>query len=219
MTTQNDYSKRPVWLLCEGNDCYFFFMRVLEKLEMLNVYCLDVKGINDRDLFRGVIKKTNYNNTKVIVYVRDAEYESVDGAVNYESVIKSIKSRFASIDLSVGDKPIELTYTGRKQAGYIILTNNDGNVGTLEDLCLSIAVDNDAVDDAVSTVDYVNDKRNGKVLKHAHKRKLHIAFALNGKEKMVGAKTGEAVTNGGLNLDHDRFKSIRKFLTLINECP
>jgi hypothetical protein len=87
----------------------------------------------------------------VVVYVRDAEYgggEPVGGVGNshYNSAIKSIQSRFASINLSVGNKPLELTDNGGKQAGYIILTNDDGNVGTLEDLLLAIAVDKEAVD-------------------------------------------------------------------------
>jgi hypothetical protein len=221
MPTNNEFSKRPVWLLCEGNDCYNFFVRVLDKLKMGNVYCLDVKGINNSDLFRGVEKRTNYNNTKIVVYIRDSEYlddkaGSDANASHYGSVIKSIKSRFLSIGLSVGDRQLELTDNGIKKAGYIILTDSNGSVGTLEDLCLDIAFDNCAVDDAVSTVACVNDKRNGKVNRHIHKRKLHIAFALNEKDKMIGARTGEAVTNGGLDLEHDRFKPIKKFLIQIN---
>jgi hypothetical protein len=262
-----DYSARPIWLLCEGNDCYHFFMRVLEKLEILNVYCFDVGGIKDKSLFSDVNKRTNYSNTKVIVYVRDAEYaEGVSGdtataptigvddksvlesvpspqaangtqvtmnntaiaqpvsengecesvgnvdVLHYNSVIQSIKSRFDSINLLVGDKPLELTANEDKKAGYIVLTNDNGNVGTLEDLLLTIAVDKDAVDDAVLAINCVNSKRNEKVRKHIHKRKLHIAFALNENDKMVGAKTGEAVICGGLDLDHAKFKAIRDFL-------
>jgi hypothetical protein len=222
MSNTNDFSNRPVWLLCEGKDCYFFFMRVLERLKMDNVYCLDVKGINDSDLFEGVNKKTNYTNAKVIVYARDAEYpdDKTDDEkckAHFASVIQSIQSRFQSIGLTVGGSPFALTTGYEKQAGYIILTDSNGSVGTLEDLCIAIAIDLDAVSDATNTINCVNESRNDKVRKHIHKRKLHIAFALNENDNMVGARTGDAVLNGGLNLDHIIFKPIRDFLVQINE--
>lgn len=217
-----DYSNRPIWLLCEGNDCYFFFMRVAEKLGLTNINCIDAKGINDAEFFKKVAKITNYNIAKVILYVRDAEYIESEpgnsiGETHIASVIKSIQSRFESIGLSVGNNQLELTANGTKRAGYIILTDKNGISGTLEDLCLDIAVDTDAVDDASSTINHINEKRDGKVEKHAHKRKLHIAFALNSKDSMVGARTGEAVKFGGLDLNHDRFKPIREFLENANK--
>jgi hypothetical protein len=224
MTPESEYQNRPVWLLCEGNDCFHFFRTALAELEMTNIYCHNVKGINDKDLFRGVPLVPGYINNKVIVYVRDSEspknerQESRDAiCFHFDSVIQSIQSRFASIDLTVGDKPLVLYESNGKKVGYIILTDSNGDVGTLEDLLLDIAVDTEAVDDAVSTVKWVNEKRNGKVEKDIHKRKLNIAFALNAKREMVGAKTGQAVEYRGLDLDHERFKPIREFLATVNE--
>ena len=222
MAIKEDCSKRPVWLLCEGNDCYHFFMRVILKLGMERIYCLDVKGINDKDLFEEIPNRSNYNNSKVIIYIRDAEYPKNESANDpsanrFDSIIQSIKSRFASISLVVGDKPLELTDNNGKQVGYIILTDSGGSAGTLENLCLDIAIDKDAVYDANSTLICVNNNRDYKVNKHMHKRKMNIAFALNKDEKMIGAKTGEAVTYGGLDLNHERFLLIKSFLTKINE--
>lgn len=218
---KNALSERPIWLLCEGNDCYFFFIRVAEKLGLSNIYCMDVRGINDSSLFKDVTTKSNYNKAKTVIYARDAEYpkgDSLDqsGETYLESVKQSIKSRFESIGLSVGEKQHELTDNESKEAGYIILANKDGCSGTLEDLCLDIAVDTDAVTDAAITLDNVNDKRDGKVAKHKHKRRFHIAFALNSSEQMIGAKTGETVLYGGLDLNHERFRQIREFLEKVN---
>jgi hypothetical protein len=224
MASNSEYQNRPVWLLCEGSDCCHFFKMVLAELEMTNICCRNVEGINDKDLFRGIPLAPDYINTKVIVYVRDSEFpkdecrETLETThFHFDSVIQSIQSRFASIDLSVGDKPLVLYENNGKKVAYIILTDSKGDVGTLEDLLLDIAVDTEAVDDAVSTVKWVNEKRNGKAEKDIHKRKLNIAFALNAKREMVGAKTGQAVKYRGLDLDHERFKPIREFLATINE--
>jgi len=221
MASKPDYSDRPIWLLCEGNDCYHFFIRVVDKLSLGNIYCFDVRGIYDSDFFRGISAKSNYNSAKIVVYIRDSEYPATNSQKSedehYDSVVQSIKTRFESIELMVGDKPIELTDNGYKKAGYIILTNSGGKVGTLEDLVLDMVRDSDAVDDATEMLDVINEKRNGKVMSHAHKRKLHIAFALNEDDKIVGAKTGQVVEYNGVNLDDERFKDIREFLERHNK--
>jgi hypothetical protein len=140
MASESEYQNRPVWLLCEGNDCFHFFKMVLAELEMTNICCRNVEGINDKDLFRGIPLAPDYINTKVVVYVRDSEYPKDEyqknvGATHFNSVIQSIQSRFASIDLSVGDKPLVLYESNGKKVGYIILTDSNGDVGTLEDGC------------------------------------------------------------------------------------
>jgi hypothetical protein len=90
-------------------------------------------------------------------------------------------------------------------------------VGTLEDLCVSIAVDADSVEDGKNAIATINSKRNNKLRGHKHKRLFHSSLAFNGDVEVIGALTGQAVNRGAFNLEHNSFKPIAVFLKEIND--
>jgi hypothetical protein len=215
-------------LLCEGNDCKQFFIQVIEKLNKVlnysieNIYVDDVNGINDKKVFADVSARPDFNNLETIVYARDAEYpekgETTD-IMHYQSVIESIKKRFRSIGLDAPDKPLTLMQCSEKRCGYIILSADpsaDNAVGTLEDLCVAMAVDREAVKDSEEAIENVNQKRNNKLIVHKHKRLFHCFLSFNEDKEVVGALTGQAVMRGALNLDNEMFRPITDFLIAIN---
>jgi hypothetical protein len=203
-----------------------------------NIFVEDIGGITDGAQFADITKRPDYNQFDTIVYVRDSEYPEnynedkfkhmlIDQVElnHYQGVIRRIKKRFQSIDLKAPDAPFLLSGTDGKKCGYIILTTNvnaDENgvpvayVGTLEDLCMSIAVDTDSVEDGRSAIDLVNQMRNNKLRGHRHKRLFHSSLAFNSDVEVIGALTGQAVRRGAFDLNHDNFKPIAEFLKEIN---
>jgi hypothetical protein len=214
-----------VLLACEGKDCQYFFDKLVNKLKISEHFIIvDVKGNDDKTVFTDIINRPDYSECNIILYIRDSEYaeNNVSDEIHYKSVIDTIKERFDSIGLLAPDKPLCLSESFDKKSGYIILTGNPNTnpkndmpkslVGTLEDLCVSIAVDSEAVLDSVKTIDFINKERNNKLNSHIHKRIFQCFLALNRNKKLVGAKSGEAVERGAYNLEHINIKPIIEFL-------
>lgn len=205
-----------VFLACEGNDCYYFFKQAFKDNPKINVF--DVGGNEDSAKFRDIKNISDYSAYETVVYVRDSEYpgNGTTEEIHYKSVIDRIKERFESIGLTAPDKPFEISLSGDKKCGYIILTGSpDSLVGTLEDLCVSIAVDKEAVLDGNDAIDKINKNRNNKLNKHRHKRLFQCVMAFNGNHSIVGAKTGQAVERKAFDLNSENFKRISDFLNSI----
>jgi hypothetical protein len=215
-------------LVCEGEDCAHFFIQVINKLGNINkIYVIDVGGIKDKTKFINVKDRSDFSQYDTIIYARDAEYpvSNISDKVHYKSVIDTIKERFKSIGLCAPDRPLELSETADKKCGYIILSGNPvlnpetklpySLTGTLEDLCISIAVDDEAVTDSKAAIDNINKKRNNKINDYIHKRYFHCYLAFNKNKELVGALSGQAVKIGAFDLEHSNFKPIVNFLEIV----
>jgi hypothetical protein len=213
-----------------------FFIQVIEKLNtqykenIETIFVDDIGGNDEKAKFEDITNRPDYSQFDTIVYVRDAEYpeknsngvESVTELEHYAGVIQKVKNRFQSIELTAPDKPFELADSNGRKCGYIILTENPKSyIGTLEDLCVAIAIDTDAVSDSKNAIENVNKTRKdssgkGKLESHKHKRLFHTFLAFNKEKDAVGALTGQAVERGALDLTHSALKPIVDFIKKIN---
>jgi hypothetical protein len=192
-------------ILTEGMDVKMFCIWACEAYH-LKAQVFDFGGIRDLTTYlEAFCLSVGFNNVKSLVVVRDAE-------TNSATAIKSIQKSFRSASLPEPAHPYEFQ-PGNPKTAFAILpgTTIEGNPlqyenGTLEDLCLSIALDPlhtiSCVDDFLTMANHIGCK-----LSHPHKSKLNAYLSIQ--NDYVGMKIGEAAKANAWNWEHTNMNKLK----------
>ncbi|MCA6070253.1 MAG: hypothetical protein LE180_03980 [Endomicrobium sp.] len=123
-------------LLVEGKDEVNFFDMLLKFLNIPNVQCIDVCGVdNFGNGFVTLSKQEKFRDVDKIAFIRDADKRAESALKSLKSSVRSANVRFINIDdISLANNN-NVKDTNGVRCGVYIMPDNQ-NSGMLEDLCI-----------------------------------------------------------------------------------
>jgi len=201
-------------ILVEGTDACYFFIYLLQSLEIEEIQVLDYGGVTDlTEYLKNLAKLDGYQSVTSILVLRDAEYPSTQSTETAsKSAVKSINSSFQKSNLIPDGADIEafklpLYEYNERKIGIGLFPGLDSNKhlitqGTLEELCLKILGKDIVIHKIISGINTFIINYLG--FKRAHKNKLHAILSFT--DKFVGMKLGETANAKGFDFNSPYLK-------------
>lgn len=206
-------------ILCEGIDEKLFFIWFLDHFKKKSA--LDYDKYNEIQLEdiggnEGIAKQlgvwklvSGFDNLKTVGIIRDAEKDSA-------GALQAIQDCFSRNGMPKPQDCFEFTESknGGVRTVFGILpgtkTETKWDAGTLEDLCLKILNDSQALGKIDLISEYLEKAQADfkYEIKHMHKAKLHTYFSSN--TKFIGCKIGEAAKYRAFNFESDLLVNFKK---------
>ena len=211
-TEKNSPIRKSRVLLVEGIDAYYFWIRACEAYTENEIEVFDFGGNQDLRRFLDIFRdRPNFDAVTSLAIIRDAEADP-------DAAIKSVQAALQNAKLPVPDAPFTFA-EGTPRTAFMLqpgfTTDAAGNRvylrGTLEDLCLMTVEDDVCLDCVAQYIECV-EARN-EPMRWRHKMRLHAFLA--GKDRFVGAKIGEAATQGAWDWNHAALAAYRSLLETI----
>ena len=211
--------EKPLLLLVEGRDDYWFFGRIIEKrLGIGDFRRSDVQIIEFAEESKlGVLLentivpaiRTSSLDVQAIGVVRDADD-------SYPSAFQSVQGSLQNAGLPVPNAPLESANGALPGGGNITVVTyvmpNNACEGNLETLCLSAISHAQAMICVDSYIDCL--KSNGLIPKYERKARLHAFLAANPDDPTL--LPGQAILANVIPWNSPAFDAVHRFLDMLD---
>ncbi len=216
--TNNKIRKQHL-ILCEGRDAEEFLIAYLNSDALSDIpsfsndfQVMDFGGNENLSNYIELLKNMEgFEQIKTILIIRDAERNTTNS-------IKQIQATLQKSGLPVP----EVTYCWQGETlkiGFLLFPTCDSTVqiGTLEDLCLSILKEHNSQVIINEIVDFMKNLENNynRTFPHEFKTKLHSYFSIT--DDFVSMKIGEAARAQAFDWNHENLAPLKNFLMKITE--
>jgi hypothetical protein len=200
-------------LLVEGKDEVNFFDMLLKFLDIPNVQCIGVDGVdNFGNGFVTLSKQEKFRDVDKIAFIRDADNKQA------KSALDSLKSSVQSADVHFNINDISLANNNIKdindvRCGVYIMPDNQ-NSGMLEDLCIKYMKTDSichCVEEYISCVRN-NGGKNGEKFEFKNKSKS-IIFSYLSTKLADSPSIGRAAQKNVFDFNNKCFYGIKNFLS------
>lgn len=211
--TNNKIRKQHL-ILCEGRDAEEFLIAYLNSDALSDIpsfsndfQVMDFGGNENLSNYIELLKNMEgFEQVKTILIIRDAER-------NATTSMKQIQSNLQKNGIPVP----ETTYCWQGETlkvGFLLFPtcNSTVQVGTLEDLCLSILKENNnqvIIHEIIAFMKNLENNYN-RTFPHEFKTKLHSYFSIT--DDFVSMKIGEAARAQAFDWNHENLIPIKNFL-------
>ena len=204
-------------ILCEGRDAEEFLIAYLNSDALSSTpafsndfQVMDFGGNENLSNYIELLKNMqDFEQVKTILIIRDAERNTTNS-------IKQIQSTLQKSGLPVP----ETTYSWKGESlkvGFLLFPTCDSTVqvGTLEDLCLSILKEHNSqiIIQEIMTFMKTLENNYNRTFPHEFKTKLHSYFSIT--DNFVSMKIGEAARAQAFDWSHENLIPLKNFLMKI----
>ena len=210
--------KHPYMIICEGADCEYFFYHYLDYLAQQDIIeddayqAFDYGGNDEINKSLPMLpKQRHYDKMKAILVIRDAEKDAHQAITTLQSLFREV----FGVEISESGEFVS-SKESKIRVGFFLwpgLRSGHFYNGTLEDVCCSLLHDEEGeatVEELSRSADNYLEKLQSfnHGFRRIHKNRLHTI--LDGTNKFVGMKIGEAAGAGAFNFSSAYLADLKK---------